>query len=203
MSTKYLMQTLLPNKEIDIRVHDLTVDGSLNAPSTALPDPLEVNNLIVNIHADLQDVSVGLNVDCVGGLAGATVTASNYVQSVNYFILGQTYYNVQNVVQTGGITNAVDCNPDAKHRIRLTTVNAVTPAGGNFDQFQLLNDNIETNSVVTAVLQVYSDVGFSSTPYLWVRNVTTGSCTIGIQNMSSGLPLNGYVEMVITIDGSI
>jgi hypothetical protein len=56
MSSKYLQKVSLPNEAINVRVNDLTVDGSYSGPSGSIPDPLVVNNLFATVGADINEL---------------------------------------------------------------------------------------------------------------------------------------------------
>lgn len=76
MSSKYLQNVLLPNKAINLRVHDLTIDGSLNdsGGGDVIPDPLVIDNLQVDVHADIVDISLSGAMD----IDGVPVKATNF-----------------------------------------------------------------------------------------------------------------------------
>lgn len=176
MSSKYLDQSVV-NRSCNIRAYDITVDGSLNAPSISVDTSLTATSIIV----------------------------TNAVVNDNLRIDGATLRKVTNHVatQVGAPTNSVTLNQPYGYIITDTMTSA---AGGGHTEFTLLNSYVNTSSMMLYSIVAYNQPldGTAGTPVLTGAYKNSGEWEFSVVNTNATNALNGkvniYFDLISLVD---
>ena len=179
MSTKYLSNLANPNKDIDLRVFNLQVDGSLSyhgAGDLSLND-LSCNNLSVAVSADIQDLVVNAETN-----------------TDNLKVVDQFTRTKGTVTQTGTITSTVVLNAPAGV---ITTVSTPGIAANDWNFFEVQCDAVAVGDMVF-VNVVNHPPASTGAPVASVKNIANGSFEIMVIN-AVGAALNTPVQIAFQV----
>jgi hypothetical protein len=137
----------------------------------------------------VRNQSLILNVEAVRAIGLTCSSLYNY---------GQTLLEFQNISQATGITTTVNCGPNSKSNVIITTQSASTVAN-SYTGFVLQNTQIQATSVIKATILSYTGTyGTNGLPLAFSYAVSAGQCEIGIMN-TGNTALAGTFKILVEI----